>query len=92
MLEALRTLRTFSSPEGFPWGARGGVWPLALLPVEEPNYGSLGFTVLRSFLALARVGNEADQRAWLLFHAWRLLLCDLGKGFPCTVSVCTSVK
>lgn len=31
------SLQTLSIPQGFPWGARGGAWPTALLPVEESN-------------------------------------------------------
>lgn len=56
-----------SIPQGFSWDPRGRVWPVALLPTEESNYGPLQCMVLKSFLVLARLGSKVDQKAWVLF-------------------------
>ena len=65
-------------PQGFPWGAQGGVWPVALLPVEASNYARWdGWSVV-----LASPGSKVDQKAWVLFSSLTFAIVQYWQGFP----------
>lgn len=76
-----------SVPREFPWGAQEQSG-LALLPVGASSYGIW----VRRSSGLARPGSKTDHKPGCCFQAWNLLLCNMGRGFPCRTPVFLFIK